>query len=190
MTELFLQKYIILNSDILIIVVGLLTYSEQKILNRIKTDLKRSKINKILYIIYNLMTYTTINQVKSYIKETLLKSATFELEKQIKINIDSNNESQKGVCYYEKKNNPQIFHLIFANEGSEAGEYYNDYTLKFIINSFETITDLKEFNILETVKEPFKEISKEFIENLQDEIEFDNSKNLIKLIKSKEIKLK
>ena len=36
MTELFLQNYIIHNSDILIIVVGLLTYSEQKLLNRIK----------------------------------------------------------------------------------------------------------------------------------------------------------
>ena len=43
MTELF---YIIHNSDILIIVVGLLTYSEQKLLNRIKNELKRAKINK------------------------------------------------------------------------------------------------------------------------------------------------
>ena len=36
-TELFLQNYIIHNSDILILVVGILTYSEQKLLNRIKT---------------------------------------------------------------------------------------------------------------------------------------------------------
>jgi hypothetical protein len=37
-TELFLQNYIINNSDILIIVVGILTYSEQKLLNRIKIE--------------------------------------------------------------------------------------------------------------------------------------------------------
>ena len=40
-TELFLQNYIIYNSDILILVVGILTYSEQKLLNRIKTEIKK-----------------------------------------------------------------------------------------------------------------------------------------------------
>ena len=42
-TELFLQDYIIYNSDILIIVVGILTYSEQKTLNKIKSKLKKEK---------------------------------------------------------------------------------------------------------------------------------------------------
>jgi len=60
LTELFLQNYIIHNSDILIVVVGILTYSEQKILNRITTKLKRSKLNKTLYVIHNLLTYTSI----------------------------------------------------------------------------------------------------------------------------------
>ena len=73
-TELFLQDYIIYNSDILILVVGILTYSEQKILNKIKTKLKRekslTKSNNNLYIIHNLMTFTTIQQVESYIQET------------------------------------------------------------------------------------------------------------------------
>jgi len=31
------------------------------------------------------MTYTTIEQVENYIKDTLLQSATFKLEKQTKI---------------------------------------------------------------------------------------------------------
>ena len=190
LTELFLQNYIIHNSDILIVVVGLLTYSEQKLLNRIKTELKRSKLNKILYIIHNLITYTTKNQVENYINETLLKSATFELERQIKINMETENENNKGVLYYEKNSNPQIFHLIFANEGSEAGQYYNEYTLNFLKNTFEKITDLTEFDILETVKERFKVVSKDIIENLQDEIEFNNSKKLIKLVKPKKIALK
>ena len=192
-TELFLQNYIIHNSDILIVVLGLLTYSEQKILNRIKTELKRAKLNKTLYLIHNLMTYTTKKQVEYYIKDILLKSATFELEKQMKINTKETkmiNESEAGVCYYEKENNTKIFHLIFANEDSEAGNYYNEYTLNFIESSYEKITDLKGFNILETIKERFKEVSKEIIENLEGEISFDKSKNLIKLINPKEIKLR
>ncbi len=80
--------------------------------------------------------------------------------------------------------------LIFANEGSEAGKCYNEYTLNFLKNSFEAITDLKEFNILETIKERFKAVSKDFIENLEDEIQFNNSSKTIKLLKPKEIKLK
>ena len=51
-TELFLQNYIIHNSDILILVVGILTYSEQKLLNRIVTEIKRAKIN-LVFIYYS-----------------------------------------------------------------------------------------------------------------------------------------
>ena len=190
-TELFLQNYIIHNSDILIVVVGLLTYSEQKLLNRIKIELKRAKLNKTLYIIHNLMTYTTIEQVESYINDTLLKSATFELEKHIQ--IDTKIESQNGVRYFEKYSKPQIFHLIFANEYSEADRYYNENTLSFLENSYEKITVLEGFNIIKTVKERFKDVSKDIIENLQGEIEFDDysdSMNLIRLKNNQEITLK
>ena len=184
-TELFLQDYIIYNSDILILVVGILTYSEQKILNKIKTKLKRekslTKINNNLFIIHNLMTFTTIQQVESYIQETLLMSATFQLEKNVKIN--TRNEEQRGVCYYEKNSNPKIFHLIFANEYSEAGRYYNDYTLSFIEKSYELNIDLKGFDIVETVKERFLIESKDIIELTPDQkIEFvEYQRTLIKL---------
>ena len=49
-TELFLQNYIIKNSDILLIVVGIMTYSEQKLLNKIKLQLKNSKYNKNIFV--------------------------------------------------------------------------------------------------------------------------------------------
>ena len=140
-TELFLQDYIIYNSDILIVVVGILTYSEQKILNKIKTKLKREKSlikpNNNLFIIHNLMTFTSVKQVEAYIEQTLLKSATFQLEKNMKIN--SIKGFQKGICFYEKNSSPKIFHLIFANEYSEAGKFYNENTLQFIEKSYELI---------------------------------------------------
>ena len=80
-TELFLQNYIIHNSNILIVVVGIFTYSEQKLLNRIKTEMKRAKINKPLIVIHNLMTYTSVDQDKEYIELFLIKSMTFTLKK-------------------------------------------------------------------------------------------------------------
>ena len=95
-TELFLQDYIIYNSDVLIIVVGILTYSEQKTLNKIKTKLKneKSKIKPNLFIIHNLMNFTSIFQVETYIKETLLKCSTFQLVKESPINTHKEKKTQ------------------------------------------------------------------------------------------------
>ena len=85
LTELFLQNYIINNTDILILIVGILTYSEQKLLNRIKTEIKKSKIKKPLYVIHNLKTFYSKKQVEDYIEDYLKKSATFELKERHKI---------------------------------------------------------------------------------------------------------
>ena len=104
-TELFLQNYMINNSDILIIVVGVLTYSEQKLLNRIRREFIRArnnknKVQKPLFIIHNLMAYTTIEQVEEYIEDFLLKSATFDLA--IGHKISTKEEQNTGVYYYEQ----------------------------------------------------------------------------------------
>ncbi len=192
-TELFLQNYIIVNSDILLVVIGILTYSEQKLLNRIKTEIQRRKIKKPLYIIHNLITYTSIDQIKEYINTSLLKSATFNLEEGH--NISTKLDSKAGVYYYEKDYDPKIFHLIFANEGSEAGNHYNKYTLDFLENEYQRITDLQPFDVIKTIKKRFLDVSKEFIEKIEKPLnmnDFDNNnKNqLIKLNNINDIVLK
>ena len=165
MTELFLQNFIIYNSDILITVVGILTYAEQKLLNRIKTELQRNKENKTLYIIHNLMTYTSIEQVEQYINNYLLKSATFDLEKRTEISTKININNGNNVPYFFEKNcKMKIFHLIFANENSEAGKYYNNFTLNFFEKSYQNIINIKPFDVIQRVKERFIEASKELIE--------------------------
>ena len=195
-TELFLQNYIINNSDILLIVVGILTYSEQKLLNRIKTEIQRAKINKPLYIIHNLITFTSIKQVEEYINKYLLKSATFDLELGHKITTKIQNKT--GTYYNEKNSNPKVYHLIFANEGSEAGEFYNNFVLDFLENSFQTVTDLQNFDIIQSVKERFIEVSKDIFEKTEEQKlftidDFENSENnnkIIKLSKEQNIILK
>ena len=194
-TELFLQNYIINTSDILIVVVGILTYSEQKLLNRIKTEIQRAKLKKTLYVIHNLITYTSINQVQEYIEEYLLKDASFHLEKGYKVST-SNKIEHMGDYYYEKYSDPHVFHLIYTNEGSEAGNYYNNYTLKIIENSYLNVIDLKNFDIIESIKERFIEVSKDIIENCYDLglkdfcINDKDNYKYIKLKDEKEITLK
>ena len=176
-TEFFLQNYIICNSDILLIVVGILTYSEQKLLNKIKIQLKNSsyaKNNKRLFIIHNLMTFTKIAQVKEYIENILFKSVTFKLEEGHKISTSCINET--GLYYVEKnddKNNPiQIFHFIMANEGSEAGNYCNKFTVDQLTKFFIVAKD-EPFDVIGTIKERFIAMSQEMFEK-NDGISLEN----------------
>ena len=188
LTELFLQNYIINNTDILILIVGILTYSEQKLLNRIKTEIKKSKIKKPLFVIHNLKTFYSKKQVEDYIEDYLKKSATFELKEGHK--ISSNKKLVNGTYYYELNSNPKIFHLIFANDFSNAGNFYNSFTLDFLENTYQNVTDLKLFNVIQTVKERFIEISKDIIEKNENLLKLEDFITDEEIIKAKQIKLK
>ena len=163
-TEYFLQNFIMDSSDIIIAVVGLLTFQEQKFLNKIKSQISKLNYKKTLFVIHNLMTLTTVDQVKNYINNTLMNSATFDLEKTTKITTKISN-GEKVEYFFEKKSKIRIIHLIFANEGSEAGKFYNNFALEFIENSFQEITDIKSFDVIENLKERFIGLSKILMEN-------------------------
>ena len=200
-TELFLQNYIINNSDILIIVVDSLSFSEQKLLIKIKREMDRAKLTIPLYIIHNLKSFTSVEQVKDYINKTLFKSATFTLEQGH--NISTKIEQNTGIYFWEKLNDKnknktkerKIYHLIYANENSEAGKYFNQYTLDFIEKAFQNISD-EPFDVIESIKERYIELSKDIIERTKSDKaitkeSFDDSEpNLIKLKDDSEIILK
>ena len=191
-TELFLQNYIINNSDILLLVVGILTYSEQKLINKIKALKKANKkeYNKPLYIIHNLMTYTLKSQVEEYIKEILLKSANFTLEEGHNI---STNEKFIETKYYFNENKSYITHLIYANEGSEAGKTYNNLTLKYLWNSFQNVKNLDNFDVIKSIKNKLINISKDYFEKMDKNLsmnDFDEDSKSIKLKNHNKITLK
>ena len=197
-TELFLQNYIIHNSDVLIVIVDCLSFSEQKLIMKVKKEIERAKRNKPLYIIHNLKTYTTVAQVEHYIENTLLKSATFSLKNDGKIDTENNITDAKFKFYEIQKDerSPDIFHLIYANEDSDAGKLYNPLTLNFIENIYQNITNIKNYDFIDTIKDRFISIYKEIIEKKENDQNitkesFDNSApNLIRLKDDKEIILK
>ena len=80
MTELFLENIIIKVSEILLVVVGKLTYSEQLLINKVKVEAKKQNKGRII-IIHNLQDFRTKEQVVNYIQNTLLKCSTFTLNK-------------------------------------------------------------------------------------------------------------
>lgn len=194
LTELFLQNFIMIESDILIAMVGILTYSEQKLLNRIKADLKKRKKNYSLYVIHNLQTYVEKEQVEKYINETLLNCATFELKERKDIYIHEKEKKMNDTYYVEvfkeQDTSQKIFHLIFANDSSNAGNYYNEFTLEFLRKRFNDTTQITSFPLVEKIKESFQKMSTEMLENKIEELNFSNEEDCIKLMTDKDIILK
>ena len=161
--------------------------------------MERSKINIPLYIIHNLKMYTTKEEVEDYIKNILFKSATFTLTQGLNITMNMNS---KEVYYYYEINEEKdqkghnIFHLIYANEGSEAGNIYNPYVLEFMKNSFQQNTNLQPFDVIKTIKERYIKVSQDIIEKGDKDEKIDiksfdtTNPKLIKLKNESEIKLK
>ena len=196
-TELFLQNYIVNNSDILIVVVDSLSFSEQKLLLKVKKEMERAKRKIPLYIIHNLKTFVTNEQVEDYIKNTLLKSATFKLEKSLNINTEKD-PTPDIHCYNEicQDKDQKIVHFIYANESSPAGEKYNGFVLDYIEKAYQGISGLQPFDVIDSIKERYIKISKDIIEKGEKEDiltkdSFETAEPyIIKLKKENEIVLK
>ena len=160
MTEIFLQNFIISNSDILLLVVGILTYSEQLLINKIKQTCKNMKRDKPFIIVHNLQTFRTIPQVENYIENTLLKCSTLNLKQHQVIDIHERSENieketdrgdndkveEKKNEDEESNNNEEISNVIngdskdnIKKEEKEFAKHfkeilYYDKTTKLIIN--------------------------------------------------------
>ena len=196
LTESFLQNIIINESNMLLILIGNLTYPEQKLLNKIRKETKNKKQN--LYVIHNLQTFTEKAQVEKYIQETLLKSATFRLKKNKQIIIDEKSIStDANDCYFiedsfdntkEELNN--VFHLIMAREGTPAGNYYNNFVIKFLRNQMNNFPKQTPFPIVKKVKDYFFDRSKDYLEKPLEPNAFEESDDTIKVKKDTDLKLK
>ena len=161
--ENFLQKLIVYLSDILIVVVGKITLIEQKLINKIKKEI--SEKNSKIFIIHNLSNFGRKAQVEEYINNILLKSASFKLIKiEDKEKKDKKKEEQSQIFFIEDNSDPLIFHLIIGKELTEAGNYYNNFAFKFIIERFNDFAKRKPLSILEEIKNKFAEWSVDLLE--------------------------
>lgn len=168
-TEAFLETYILRKSNVLLLVIGILSFSEQKLINKIIKDLDKLKENekKNLVIIHNLQTYEKISEVEKYIDETLLKSASFKIKKD-KTNFGEENESTE---FFYDLDNTSVKHFIYARENSEAGNKYNIRTINAIKSLYRISTDKYKYDFKETIMEHFKFMSEKMYDgNMQYEL--------------------
>ena len=200
MTEYFLQKFVLTQANILVCLVGQLTFYDQKFLSKIRNECG----DKTLFILHNLQNLTTLHEVDQYINEVLKCSLTFKLKENKYMDFENKSQEIKenNIFYTEiyediekndnNKDEKDIVHLIMARENTEAGDYYNNFTIKFIENYYQNITDLKSFDVFETIKQRFINLSKEIIEKNNENKNFDIifDKKAIKLQTQQKIILK
>ena len=173
-TEFFLQSFVTSRSDVLILVMNLMTYSDQILLNKVK---KRCGKGRKLFVIHNLQNFDKIEHVENYIQNTLMKSLTFKLTKLPMVEFDSNDSEPRNKFFYreevfqtEDENDEDklnVIHLIMAYDGedSEAGKYYNESCMNFIRIQVSTVSNIRPFDIKEAVKSYFINKAPEFLEN-------------------------
>ena len=186
-TERFIEQLIISLSDMIILVIGKLTRTEQRLITRIKNMSKKSEKNKIksIIIVHNLAQYHKIKEVKNHIENYLKKSATFDLSERDVIGIDK----YRGRKYYfENSEDPeeiQIFHYIMAKEGTEAGDYYNYLTMELIRQQYNNFNKRRAINIPDEIINLFSDLSTEITGEKMECEKSGSDKNVIKLSENK-----
>jgi len=173
-TEYFIQKFIIYKSDVLILVVGNISLTEQKLLYLIKKEVKILDKNKQIFVIHNLKEYSTEEQVNDYIENTLKKLCKTEIEENTLIKAINSNDKDiddkfKDInkFYFNKyfiEKDENVSHFIFINDFSEKANYYNIPTITHIQKEIEVIKKRNKFSIIEDVKQFLVDISEEIME--------------------------
>jgi hypothetical protein len=164
-TERFIEQLILSLSDMIILVVGKLTRTEQKLITRVKNLAKINEKNKIksIIIVHNLAQFHKIIEVENHIKNYLCLSATFKLINQKVFGIP---EFKDRTFFVEKSNDQEdieVFHYIMAKEGTEAGDYYNKLTIELIRQQYNQFTQRRKINIPKQITKLFADLSTEII---------------------------
>ena len=184
-TDYFIQKFILEKSDIFIYVVDNLTMTDQTSINRIINHYA----NKKIFIVHNLKTFIEKNQVEEYIEDTLLKSLTFDLEKEKYIDLGNRKISEDQNHYFFKQklkeNNRIIIHLIIANQDSNAGKYYNTFAIDYLNKQLRQVKEKRPFDIIKNLKDFLVSISGEIFNEKLDPNSIIGDENVIKVNSNK-----
>ena len=105
------------------------------------------------------MTMKKKKTVEDYIKNTLERSLTFTLIKKEDLYLKNKNKNEYNRIRYVEKNEDltekEIIHLIMAQEGTEAGNFYNESTVDFIRKTGKIVVNAKPLDIIEKLKTYF-----------------------------------
>ena len=170
--ELFIQDFIIEKSNILFIVVGQLTLTEQQLIYRIVKQTNK----KLIFVIHNLKNLYTKEQINNHIenifkKNIFLNFDTFS-EQKYKEDKDVIEEFNKYYIESYKMNEnleKKVIHLIMASNVKESeAYYYNKTVVDYVRTEIATINEGKKFNLIEELKDFVLRKAGKYVESEED----------------------
>jgi hypothetical protein len=144
------KDFIIQSSNILIIVVGVLSITEQKMINLINKQYQGKK----KFVIHNFYQLTNFDEILEKIKTDILLSFNVIPQRFDKYDGILN---EKIFPWYFLEDKTSTYHLVIGNSYSKEPNYkeiFNDQTLKFIKRQ---ANDSKKFNFLGKFRKIFEE---------------------------------
>ena len=170
-----LSGFIMEKCSVLIIVLEQLSYVEQIVLNSIINKMKYyENINKLI-VVHNLKNLTTVDEIKTFVEDILLKSLTFSLS-EASYNKFKELKNQNNIYYQQNHTKSQISHLIIGNENNKKiQDYFNEPAFKFIREEIR-IAEQKSIDIIEDFRKYIINHSKNFLEQKG----FDETELIIK----------
>jgi hypothetical protein len=146
LTEHFIQNFIFERSDIIIVVVGHLSFSDQKLINRILSVYGES--SKEIFILHNYFELREIGHVSNLLERDLFGAFSVKV---VPLEISKELASQ-GYFHqeiYVNKYRKNIRHLVTAADGSPAGNYYNPPVYEFFRSLIQSRSPMNNFDILQ-----------------------------------------
>lgn len=191
--ELFIQDFIIENSDILVIVVGQLTLQEQKLINRVVTMSRK----KSIFVIHNLKNFYSKEQIFDYIENTFKKNVFFhgknfteqeyKLKKELNHKADEYNKYYHEIYEHSDYSQTEILHFIMGSNVKESQTYSFNKTVHDFFKNEISIFNGGRFSFIKQLKRFIVERGSKYIESFElskSPFTYDD----IKLIKEGEVK--
>jgi len=161
-TDEIQREFLIESSDVLIIVVGILSISEQKMINLIGKQYR----NRKKYVIHNFYQLSNYESIINKIQTDILYSfntipMTFSEDNETKAN-----EENKIFPFYFLERETLTFHFVIANSFSKSkthdyNKLFNDQTFSFIRLTDNTPQDFRfKQNFMETYEKLMKKLLK------------------------------
>jgi HSP20 family molecular chaperone IbpA len=139
--EALLHVFLVDHSDIILVVVGILTFSDQLMIHKIRSDNsagKDSKESKKVIIIHNFSTFISKRQVEQAVISQIEEN--FDVKKEYipssLLTSVQGSPTDVNKIFYIDVQNPNVIHTIMAMEGTEAGLHYNITTKQLIQSAF------------------------------------------------------
>lgn len=152
--ELFIQDFIIEKSNILFIVVGQMTLSQQKLINRVVNETN----NNTIFVIHNLKNFYSKEQIENYIENTFKKNIFLNFKKFSKQKYKNKKTIEFNYYFVEsyltnEKLEKTVVHLIMASNLENSQAYiYNKTVVDYVRNEIFTYNETKNFNLIEEIK--------------------------------------